>query len=330
MLSKIKQSSLKTSLQLLFVMAAALLVWGCGGGGGDGASSSYDTPQDTSNPPVADAASNVLVESATLKTWIDDGLVNGDGVFDAKVILLDFGPYVMDPAVDPQRIQGACRVTKGFLDSRRVEGVAQAYPLVATGAQMDAVIQQLGIDENTTIVFTTADTAPMFYATRAYWMFRYWGFPQENLKMLDGGNKAFMAAYPGMMTTDVPTPVASTYSVKDLGGSTNNDLRMSIGEMLELVDGFDSETDVIIDARGDEYYSGSKSSPGYVTGKVDLVVYDGHPEGGQYLSQGLLAHELQVAGLQCCGQPFLSSGIYALADEHRWSPVADDHLFHGT
>lgn len=281
---KINRNFWKMATQLLVVAVAAIGLWGCGGGG-----SSFDTPNTADAPNVNGAATNVLVDAATLKSWMDDGLVNGDGVFDSKVVIFDFGGYTMDPAVDPERIQGACRVTAGSLNSRRVEGVATAYPLVATGEQMDAVIQQLGIDENTIIVFTTAETAPMFYATRAYWMFRYWGFSQDQLRVLDGGNKAFRAVNgDSLMTRDVPVPVASTFSVKDLADDTNNDLRLSIGEMLGLVANLDTDTDVIIDARGGTFYSGAGSSPGYVTGKVDYVVYDGHPEGGQYLGQGML------------------------------------------
>lgn len=267
---------LRIYLQLFCAVTLVLFIWGCGG------SDSYNEPTIADSAPVAGAATNVLVEPATLKSWMDQGLVNGDGVFDQKVVVFDYGSYTMNPEADAERIAGACRVNNPDLASKRVEGVATAFPLVATGEQMDAVLQRLGIDEETIIVFTTS--GPMYFPTRAYWMFRYWGFPQENLKLLNGGNAAFAAEYSELMTREVPVPVGNDFSVKGLEGDLNDDLRLSIGEMLDFVGSFDSETDVILDARGPKWYSGEGSSPGYVTGKVDLTVYDGHPQGGQYLA----------------------------------------------
>ncbi len=275
MSQKGRMSSLKTCQQLCCVATLAMMTWGCSGSG-------YDQPVGTENAPVAEAATSVLIEPATLKGWMDQGLVNGDGVFDQKVVVLDYGSFTMDTATDPERLAGALRVNNGELASSRIEGLALASPMVATGAQMDAVIQRLGINENTTIVFTTAGAA--YFPTRAYWMFRYWGFPQEKLKMLDGGNAAFSAAYPDLMTRAEVEPAVSTYSVKDVGDGLNDDLRLSMGEMLGVVAGFDAASDVILDARGPNNYAGLASSPGYVTGRVDLTVYDGHPEGAQYLT----------------------------------------------
>ena len=269
---KINRSSWKLSLQLLLVLAAALLVWGCGGGG-----SSYDTPSEVDNAPIAGAATNVLIEAETLKSWIDEGLVGNETGFGTKVVVLDFrSPSGSD------RIAGACRVEAADLTATRFEGVADATPLVATGAQMDAVIQRLGIDENTTIVFTTGGSSYM--ATRAYWTFRYWGFPKERLRLLNGGNAAFAAEYPALMTTAVPTPTPSTYSVRNLL-SLNDDLRASIGELIEIfsTDLTNSTTNIVFDARGDSYYLGNNATSGLLGG--DVVVVDGHPEGGQFLSQ---------------------------------------------
>ncbi len=272
MSQKSRASSLRTYLQLLCVATLTLMIWGCG-------DSSYDQPISADNAPIAGvgAASSVLIDPATLKGWIDQGLVNDDSSFNEKVVVLDFFS-----AGGTDRIAGASRVAGGELNSKRVEGLAVAYPMVATGGQMDDVIQRLGIDEGTTVVFTTGNK--QFYSTRAYWMFRYWGFPMEKLKLLNGGNAAFEAAYPGLMTTAVVEPAASTYSVKDVGDGLNDDLRLSLGEMLGVVASFNADDDVILDARGLANYGGTKSSPGYVTGMVDLTVYDGHPEGGQFLT----------------------------------------------
>ncbi len=274
MSGRIKRSSLRMGTLFLLVISATLLVWGCGGGGG----SSYDTPTETDNAPTGGSATSVLIEPATLKSWMDDGLVGNETGYGEKVVILDFR------STGAERINGACRVEGADLTLTRFEGVADAAPLVATGAMMDAVIQRLGIDENTTIVFTT-DGSP-YMATRAYWTFRYWGFPKSHLKLLNGGNNAFAAAYPSLMNQNVPSPTPSTYSVRNLAG-LNDDLRASVGEIIEIIKTLpDSTTNIVFDARGDAYYLGTKATSGLLGG--DVVVVDGHPEGGQYLSQGEL------------------------------------------
>ncbi|MEJ2472060.1 MAG: selenite/tellurite reduction operon rhodanese-like protein ExtH, partial [Desulfuromonadales bacterium] len=260
------------SLQLFCVLSAALLVWGCGDGSG---SSSYDTPQDTNNGPIIGAASNVLIEPATLKTWIDEGLIGNDSGYGAKVVLLDY-------AGSGDRIVGACRVDSGDLIATRFEGVGDAGRLVATGAQMDAVIQRLGIDADTTIVFTSSSRNSQ---ARAYWTFRYWGFPKDRLRVLNGNNTAFAAEYPQLMTDVAPTATPSTYSVRNLAG-LNDDLRASVGEMVTIIsqDLTTSDTDIVFDARGSRYYLGTAATSGLIESGTKVVV-DGHPTGGFYIDQ---------------------------------------------
>ena len=280
------------SLLAGLALTATLLLGGC-------STDSYDNPTTASNVPVAGASTNVLIEPATLKAWIDQGLVNNENGFDQKVVILDFAPAT---DVTP-RILGAHRVPQGDLQTKRFEGVGDASPMVGTGAQMDAVIQRLGIDDNTIIVFTTSQVP--YYATRAYWTFRYWGFPKECLKFLNGGNTAFGTGYPELMSTEAqekageskPTVTPSTYSVRNLAG-VNDDLRASVGEMIEIVKTLPtSTTDVVLDARGIDPipndsktysgYYGTLSTPGaIVTGTT--VVFDGHPVGGEYLNQSKL------------------------------------------
>jgi len=296
------RSLFRQHLFFYLFLGLSLIAAGCGGG-----SDSYDSPDTATNSPVGGSATNVLVEPATLKSWIDQGLVNSDDSFNDKVVIFDFGRYSMDPAVDAPRIKGACRVPKAQLDAPRVEGVALANPLVPTGEMIDDIIQRLAIDEETTIVFTSS-TSP-YYATRAYWIFRYWGFPQDQLKLLNGGDAAFAAEYPELMTREVPAPTPSTFSVRDLEG-TQPDVRASVSEFIEIIKNFDSDTDVILDARGTTYYNGTKATSGLVGG--DFVVVDGHPVGGGYLSQA----ELRDAD----GKYKSAAEIEALFRAKGWEP----------
>lgn len=291
----------KLALLLTLFVAVGLLVGGCGGG-----SDSYDEPRDTNTTPVNGAATDVLVDAATVKSWIDSGLVNNEEGFDKKVVILDYAAY-NDETITSPRIPGACRVTRTELDKLRFEGVGTATPLVADGEMMDAVIQRLGIDEDTTIVFTTSGSA--YYATRAYWIFRYWGFPKDRLKLLDGGQAAFAADYPDMMTEEVPSPEPSTYSVRNLP-ELNDDLRASVSEIVTIIKGLESsDSDVVLDARGSAFYSGTRATSGLVSSGV--VVVDGHPVGGQYLSQGDLFTD---------GKFKSADEIKALFEAKGWAP----------
>ncbi|ABB30774.1 Rhodanese domain protein [Geobacter metallireducens RCH3] len=268
---------------MLGVVALAMLtLWGCGGGGGK----SYDTPSLNGPAPVATKTATPLVDAVTLKGWLDAGLVN-KAAGSERVVILEFSGSYVDTSVTPNvtklryndgHIPGAIRVDlTAELMANRVEGPAEFAQMVASGAQMDALIKRCGIDENTTIVFTTSEAEmnsnTLWNITRPYTTFRYWGFPKERLKVLDGGNKAWVAAaYP--MTTVAPTITASTYNVTPL--NTNRvkaNLRASLSEMIAAVN---AGTGLIIDGRTD-------GVPGSTTDLVEsskYVVFEGRMTGG--------------------------------------------------
>ena len=264
-----RKNSFRLSMVFMLILAAALTISGC-------SSDNYDEP-------TATQTDSPLISAATLRGWINQGLVNNEEDWE-KVVILDYGT-----TSTALRIPGACRVATSDLRAFRLEGVADAAAMVASGGQMDSVIQALGIDENTTIVFTTGNSN--FYSTRAYWTFRYWGFPKERLKLLDGGNAAWTAA--GYATTyNAPAVTASTYSVTNIGVLCD-DLRASLGEMITMVQsGANGDTALTIDARGDVGYNGGKKTEGYYDlledGTVSWVVFEGHPTDGQYLGGGSL------------------------------------------
>jgi 3-mercaptopyruvate sulfurtransferase SseA len=229
-----------------------------------------------------------VIEPTTLKEWMDAGLVNAEDSFDGKVVILDYAS-----ADTAGRIPGAFKVATAELAATRLEGIAQTGTLVPTGAMMDALIQKLGIDENTTVVFTSTG-ANQYLSMRPYFIFRYWGFPIERLKILNGGNGAWSADVTAnawgteyALTSVAPVSVPSSYSVRNLG-KLNDQLRMSIGEMItQVVPAIDAGTMFHLDALGEAHAEGTGSTTDLIT-TSQYVVFEGRIKGSSPLSQGTL------------------------------------------
>ena len=142
------------------------------------------------------------------------------------------------------------------LSMTREEGLGPATVMMLAGPQMDALVQKLGIDGSTTVVFThprgSTDSEHLQPAV-AYWTFRYWGFPRERVKMLNGGDDAWDVA--GRPLTDAAlVPTASTFSVTS-NKVLKDTLRFSVGEILTLVDQINRDRSVLntwqmLDVRG--------------------------------------------------------------------------------
>lgn len=209
----------------LFGMLAllALAMWGCG-------TSGYDNPNagiTTTQTPTA------LIEAATLKQWVDEGKVNNqDTATRDKVVVLevtDSTSYVTS------HIPGSLLMnSSGELTMTRLEGVAPISTMILDGTTMDTLIKKSGINGNTTVVFSVSKNGSWMNIARAYFTFRYWGFPKERLKVLNGGDDAWeTAGY--TLDAVTPTVAASTYSVRNNAAMQTN-LRYSIGQMIKLVD----------------------------------------------------------------------------------------------
>jgi len=233
-----KSRTLITAL-LGTVMVVALALSGCG-------TSSYDAPV-APQPAAAltTASQDSLATAADVKGWIDSGLINNGSI--SKIAPKSVGAatdaaaqkLVILTVADPAsylagHIPGAQLMNSGTeLNKTRLEGVAQIGTQVIDGPMIDAIIKRSGIDANSTIVFTVNKGANFLNAARAYYIFRYWGFPKDRLKILNGGDNAWEdAGY--SLTRVAPIITASNYSVKN--NRNNFQLRSSIGEMIALVD----------------------------------------------------------------------------------------------
>lgn len=251
-------------------------------------------------PPTQTPTS--LIEAKTLKSWIDNGLVNKASGKD-KVVILSIGPgdvkaadgKLLTPGFESGHIPGAIHVTPAELTRNRLEGVATASTMMLDGPGMDALIKKAGIDKDTTVVFTTSAGIPPWFPVRGYMTFRYWGFPRNQLKVLNGYDLGWQKSYP-LVSGPSPQVTASIFSVRD-AGRFNPQSRLSLGEMITKVG---KPGNVIIDTRGNDQspvYTGAAPvtlgvfPPATVaTGLVkeplidstpDYTVFEGHIKGAK-------------------------------------------------
>lgn len=259
-----KKSRVLLVALLGLVAVAALTIWGCG-------TDSYDNPAKTA---LTTKTTNALISASELKGWMDAGLVNKQGGHD-RVVILEVSGKPLNYA--SEHIPGAIFVNLNEIYATRVEGPAEFGSMVATGAQMDALIKKAGIDQNTTVVFTTSaaemDTNTLWNLTRGYTTFRYWGYAKERLKVLDGGNKAWATV--GTMTGAVPVVTTSSYGIAPNGvNGVKADLRASLSEMMTAVN---ANNDDFIDGRSS--ISGGTTDLLVTAAPVPFVVFEGRVSG---------------------------------------------------
>ena len=126
---------------------------------------------------------------------------------------------------------------EGFEVTPRDDGPILAEHEVGTGDLVDQLLRKYGITKNDVIVLTTSRyDYPGFCASRLWWTLRYWGFPRNQILVLNGGNKAYaMAGNPLQKGVTLPPITPSTLSVTDLPQKFFNE-RISLGELIALVD----------------------------------------------------------------------------------------------
>jgi thiosulfate/3-mercaptopyruvate sulfurtransferase len=216
------------------------------------------------------ANTGVLIDAATLQKWMHKGQFQGAASC-GKVVLLD----VTDPdSYAAGHIAGAQLWDVANQVQTRLEGAAPAVNMV-----LDAMLQQHGIDRNTTVIITSSK-ADTYYPARAYFLFRYWGWPKNRIKVLDG----FNGAWEGKLTS-TPTVCTSTdYSVKERK-QVLVDERASLSEAIQMVL---YGTGMMVDMRGDKSAAGSTSGvfndpddPNHSSPPGDYVVFEGTPVGGR-------------------------------------------------
>ncbi len=236
-----------------FALAAALaaLVLGASSCGDPAGTTAYKDPVATAS------AAGPIIDAATLAKWADEGKINAPLGRADRVVVVSVTTRANFTSTTKKHIPDSVVLDySSELTMTREEGLGPAGSMMLSGPQMDVLVQRLGIDGSTTIVLTiprgTAD-GDAYYLSVAYWTFRYWGFPRERVKILNGGDDAWEVA--GQPLTDAVVAVTpSTYSVTG-NGQLKDVLRYSVGEMLNAVDEINRdrsklETRQLLDIRG--------------------------------------------------------------------------------
>ncbi len=223
-----------------FVAAAALLfliaftVNSC-------SSTSYDIPAGVAGGTQISS----LLSPQQLKAWIDNGYQDERG---NKVVIFDGRSAA---SYTTGHIPGSYNVSFNTdFTKTRSDGPMMVALMVADGAQMDGLVQKYGIDGHTSVVFT-GDA--MIWSARGYWTFRYWGFPQNRLFVLNGksttANSVWTAAGYALTTAVPALPAPSTFSVSSWQGNIDQ-VRAPLDEMQKVAKGSVSGS-LIMDTRNE-------------------------------------------------------------------------------
>jgi 3-mercaptopyruvate sulfurtransferase SseA len=225
---------------------APLFLQSCGGGG-------FDTPSGVAGGKQISS----LLSPQQLKSWIDNGYKDERGY---RVVVLDtsFGATARSD-YDAGHIPGAFYVDfANELVKTRSDGPMMVALMAPDGPQMDALVKKFGIDQNSIVVFTGHH---MYWMTRAYWTFRYWGFPQDRLFVLNGksstAKSVWAAAGYALETAQPPLPAPSTFSVSSLTGNIDS-VRAPLEEVLKVAQGILPNT-IIEDVRNETEWTATVS-----------------------------------------------------------------------
>jgi 3-mercaptopyruvate sulfurtransferase SseA len=244
----------------------------------------------------------VLILAETVKGWVDGGKVNGPFGQD-RVVILDVSSLA---TYNAGHIPGAVQVNSSDLYQNRSDGVIYNINEVPDGPAMDVLVDLWGLDEYTTIIFTSAtstaaDADAYLQVARAYFTFRYWGFAKEKLKILNGLNAAYSAKYSlsNQAPVIVPAPNFGIRLFTNFGGC----FRASLQEMIDLADGKTANA-LAIDARGSNGPGGTtysydgdyRATSGVFNPSGDYVAFEGHIKGAAALNWTALFETIDSNG----------------------------------
>ena len=172
-------------------------------------------------------AGSALIEAETLIDYINAGYKTPDG---KKVVILD-----VSSATPNSVVKGAVPAPQhNYFTESRSDGISVIGNMVASGKKMDTSLRELGIDGNTLVVITASShTANTIH--RVFWTFKYWGFSNKYVKVLNGANTYISTIENGayMETPVYRAIIPTTFSVKDLPAEKIDSYRASFGEVFD-------------------------------------------------------------------------------------------------
>lgn len=193
----------------------------------------YDDVNEEKAQAIADyyaedgVAGSALIEAETLISYINDGYVTPDG---KKVVILD-----VTGTTPASVVRGAVPAPQNnYFTESRSDGIATIGNMVASGEKMDTSLRELGIDGNTLVVIT-ASSHTTNNIHRVFWTFKYWGFSNKYVKVLNGANTYISTIENGayMETPVYRAIIPTTFSVKELPASKMDSYRASFGEVFD-------------------------------------------------------------------------------------------------
>ncbi len=279
-----RKKSLSISLvSVLMILTVSLFLFSC--------AKDYDTSKEIAAKRV-DPKIDVRISPSELNNWLTDGYQN-DAYGISKVVVLFVGTQ---GDYENGHIPGSYLLNIGSdLKSVRSDGVSPTIDMVATKDQMDGLIQKTGIDGGTVVVLTTSydskdlpTNVPFMVLSRAYFNFRYWGFPRSKIRVLDGFvDTTWTDAGYALAFATPKAPEPSTYSVCYLKQDPDR-FRATLEDMINVAKDSDDKT-VVIDSRTSGEYNGNPSvdfTKGPIGKDKDnnplYVAFEGHIRGAKH------------------------------------------------
>jgi 3-mercaptopyruvate sulfurtransferase SseA len=229
----------------------------------------------------------VMISPATLHNWLTTGY-GFDTYGYRRMVILDVDSRA---GYDRGHIPGAMLLENSSNDlwARRTNGFTETPYQVATRSQMDNIIRRTSIDTDAVVVFTGSD---MMYVARAYFNFRYWGFPRQKLKVLNTTKELYKAAGYVLQTKPVPAPEPCEFSVCSLQQQNSvHAMRASFQEMITVA-GDDDPSTVILDTRSSDEFAGKAGSTSLAMEENGYVVFEGHIRTALHLDNNIVLDAL--------------------------------------
>jgi 3-mercaptopyruvate sulfurtransferase SseA len=213
----------------------------------------------------------VMISPKTLNSWLTMGYgVDTFGYYRMVILAVD-----SKEGYRQGHIPGAFLLEDNSADlwSERSNGISVNSFQVPTRDQMDEIVRRANIDTDSIIIITGSS---MTGIGRAYFNFRYWGFPRQQLKVLNGTTTTYGAAGFALQTENPPVPVPCQYSVCNTRNlSSFSAVRASLAEMIAQAEDSTAES-TILDTRSSAEYAGTPGSTIVNRENNEYVTFEGH------------------------------------------------------